>query len=102
MKLTKQDLKKKLQHKTGVNFKEASGHVEALITLIKETLESGEDLKISGFGIFEVKDKKARRGRNPQTGDTITIEPRRVITFKSSHLLKDAINRHLLPDKAVL
>jgi integration host factor subunit alpha len=93
MTLTKHDLKNKLQHKIGSNFKEASGHVEALITLIKDTLENGEDVKISGFGIFEVKDKRARRGRNPQTGDTITIEPRRVITFKSSNLLKDAINR---------
>jgi len=68
MTLAKQDLKKKLQHETGINFQEASVHVEALITLIKDTLERGEKLKVSGFGIFEVKDKKARRGRNPHTG----------------------------------
>ena len=60
---------------------------------MKSTLEQGETLKISGFGNFVVKQKKDRRGRNPQTGETLTIESRRVLTFKPSALLKEAINK---------
>ncbi len=63
-----------------------------LLSLIKQTLESGENLKISGFGSFEVKSKANCRGRNPQTGETITIDARRVLTFKPSYVLRDAIN----------
>lgn len=66
--------------------------VEAVFSLIKSTLESGEKLKIAGFGNFEVKQKADRRGRNPQTGETITIEARRILTFKPSNVLKTAIN----------
>ncbi len=60
---------------------------------MKTTLESGENLKISGFGNFVVKQKADRRGRNPQTGETLTIKARRVLTFKPSALLRDAINK---------
>ena len=66
--------------------------VEAVLSLIKQTLKSGEDLKISKFGSFVVKFKANRSGRNPQTGETITIEARRVLTFKPSNVLRDAIN----------
>jgi len=66
--------------------------VEAVFALIKSTLETGEKLKIAGFGNFEVKQKADRRGRNPQTGETITIEARRILTFKPSQVLKKAIN----------
>ena len=66
--------------------------MESFISIIKQTLASGEDVKISGFGSFEVKQKRDRRGRNPQTGETITIESRRVISFKTSAKLKTAIN----------
>jgi integration host factor subunit alpha len=65
----------------------------AVFSIMKSTLESGETLKISGFGSFIVKHKKDRRGRNPQTGETITIEARRILTFKPSTLLRQAINR---------
>jgi integration host factor subunit alpha len=66
--------------------------VEAVFSIMKNTLESGDNLKISGFGSFIVKQKSDRRGRNPQTGETITIEARRILTFKTSCVLKDRIN----------
>ena len=71
--------------------------VEAVFALMKNTLESGEDLKISGFGSFTVKKKADRRGRNPQTGESITIEARRILTFKPSGVLKAQINKELSP-----
>jgi integration host factor subunit alpha len=77
----------------GYNRKTASELVEDVIGMVKDIMASGEDLKISGFGKFEVRQKKDRRGRNPQTGEAITIEARKVVTFKPSHLLKQAINK---------
>jgi len=90
--MTKIELAKQLHQGLGIRQKEATDHVEALLNLIKESLEKGENVKISGFGIFEVREKKARRGRNPQTGESITIDPRRVLTFKPSTILKQSIN----------
>ena len=66
--------------------------VEILLEQIKSTLEKGEDVLISGFGKFCVKEKKARRGRNPATGDDMTLVQRRVVTFRCSHLLRKKIN----------
>jgi len=66
--------------------------VELLFDVMKSTLESGERLKITGFGNFEVKQKADRRGRNPQTGEEITIEARKILTFKPSNMLKESIN----------
>ena len=66
--------------------------VEALVEIIKEKLASGEDVMISGFGKFCVKDKKERRGRNPATGDDLMLSPRRVVTFKCSGRLRNRIN----------
>jgi len=66
--------------------------VETVFSIIKKTLETGEKIKIAGFGNFVVKQKADRRGRNPQTGDTITIAARRILTFKPSQVLKNAIN----------
>jgi len=60
---------------------------------MKESLEAGETIKISSFGVFEPKQKNARQGRNPQTGEAITIEARKVVTFKPSTVLRDAINK---------
>jgi len=90
--MTKIELAKQLHQELGIRQKEASDYVETLLDLIKETLEKGENVKISGFGIFEVRDKNARRGRNPQTGEAITIASRRVLTFKPSAILKESIN----------
>ena len=67
--------------------------VEALLGIIKRTLESGEDILISGFGKFSVKEKKERKGRNPATGQTMILDKRRVVTFKSSGRLRDRINK---------
>jgi len=71
---------------------ESAQIVETLFEIIKQTLEEGEDVLISGFGKFSVKQKNQRRGRNPQTGDPILLPPRRVVTFKCSGVLRDRIN----------
>ena len=65
---------------------------DSLLELIKASLESGEDILISGFGKFCVKEKKERKGRNPATGDDLMLKPRRVVTFKLSGKLRDKIN----------
>jgi len=72
---------------------QASESVEAFLRISKNTLINGSDLLLSGFGKFNVKDKNSRRGRNPQTGDELTLEARRVITFKPSGILRDKINK---------
>ena len=71
---------------------EAAEIVESVFNTIKDTLERGEKIKISGFGNFVVRDKKARIGRNPQTGEEITIAARRVLNFKPSQVLKNVLN----------
>jgi integration host factor subunit alpha len=90
--MTKADIFEKVSDKLGLTKKESAEMVEAVFSLLKSTLETGEKLKIAGFGNFEVKQKADRRGRNPQTGETITIEARRILTFKPSPVLKAAIN----------
>jgi integration host factor subunit alpha len=69
--------------------------VESLLEIIKRTLASGEDVLISGFGKFCVRNKERRRGRNPQTGEDMTLRSRRVVTFKCSGVLRDKINKKL-------
>jgi integration host factor subunit alpha len=71
---------------------ESSQVIETLFEIIKQTLEQGEDVLISGFGKFSVKEKNQRRGRNPQTGDPIMLAPRKVVTFKCSGVLREKIN----------
>ncbi|NTV50978.1 MAG: integration host factor subunit alpha [Geobacteraceae bacterium] len=90
--MTKSDLAEKIQAGIGLSKKESAEMMEAVLSIMKETLESGETLKISGFGSFIVKQKKDRRGRNPQTGEPITIEARSILTFKPSSVLRQAIN----------
>jgi len=90
--MTKADLVEKIHTSNGFSKKESADMLETLFDIMKATLESGEKLKISGFGNFEIRQKADRRGRNPQTGEAITIEARRVLTFKPSILLKQAIN----------
>ena len=93
MTLTKADLVQKVykSHDT-LTKAQATQAVEALLTTMKNCLAGGEELLISGFGKFNVKDKKARRGRNPQTGEELILDPRRVITFKPSGILRSRIN----------
>ncbi|MFH0900015.1 MAG: integration host factor subunit alpha [Pseudomonadota bacterium] len=76
----------------GFSKKEATEIVEAVFDTIKETLERGDKIKISGFGNFVVRRKSPRIGRNPQTGKEITISERRVLTFKPSQVLKNILN----------
>jgi integration host factor subunit alpha len=76
----------------GFSKKEAADIVETVFETVKKTLEKGEKIKISGFGNFVVRDKRARAGRNPQTGKEITISARRVLTFKPSLVLNKALN----------
>ena len=80
MTLTKADLVNRLHKSRLFKKTEAVEHVEKLLDLIKRRLEQGEDVLISGFGKFCVKDKRARRGRNPHTGEDLLLEPRRVVT----------------------
>ena len=91
--MTKADIIEAVYEKVGgFSKKEAAEIVETVFNCIKETLESGEKIKISGFGNFVVREKKARIGRNPQTGEEITISARRVLTFKPSQVLKNILN----------
>ena len=90
--MTKADLVEAVHTKVGVSKKESADIVEMVFDTMKETLEHGEKIKISGFGNFEVRDKRARVGRNPQTGEVIEISARRVLTFKPSQVLKAALN----------
>ncbi len=90
--MTKADIIEQLYLRIGFSKQEAVRITELCLEIMKETLEKGEKVKISGFGNFVVRAKRPRRGRNPQTGDEIMITPRRVLTFKSSPLLKQALN----------
>lgn len=90
--MTKADIVERVHQRIGLSKKESAEMVEQVFGIIKNTLESGEKIKIAGFGNFVVKQKADRRGRNPQTGDAITINARRILTFKPSQVLKSAIN----------
>ena len=91
--MTKSDIAEKIQASTGLSKKESSETLKLVFCIMKNTLESGKTLKVSGFGSFIVKQKADRRGRNPHTGEAITIEARRILTFKPSNVLRDAINK---------
>ncbi len=90
--MTKADIVETIYEKVGFSKKEAVQLVETVFEIMKETLGRGEKIKISGFGNFVVKEKRARKGRNPQTGETLEISPRRVLTFKPSQTLKKMLN----------
>ncbi len=93
MTVTKEVLVNKIYDEVGLSKSASKKVVEALIELIKESLERGENVLISGFGKFVVKEKRPRRGRNPQTGEEIQLKGRRVVTFKISSILKKKINQ---------
>ena len=92
MTLTKADIVEDISNKTGFTKKQSIETVETLLEILKDTLEEGEDILISGFGKFCVREKKERRGRNPATGEDLMLDPRRVVTFKCSGKLRDKIN----------
>jgi integration host factor subunit alpha len=87
--------------KVGFSKKESAEIVELVFDTVKETLERGDKIKISGFGNFQVRHKKTRMGRNPQSGQPIQIPARRVLTFRPSQVLKSALNGGTLPDDDV-
>jgi len=93
MTLTKDRIIESVYNRTDLNRPQAAKSVETFLETIKKTLESGEDVLISGFGKFVVKDKKERRGRNPQTSTDLMLDGRRVVTFKCSGALRDKMNR---------
>jgi integration host factor subunit alpha len=90
--MTKADIVERVYQKLGFSKKEASELVELVFNTLKTKLENGEKVKISGFGNFIVREKKQRVGRNPQTGDQITISARRVLIFRPSQVLKAILN----------
>ena len=90
--MTKSDIADRIAQQCGYTKKDSLEFLESVFSIMKNTLKSGEGLKISGFGKFEVKQKKPRPGWNPQTGKTITIEARQVLTFKLSPILRTSIN----------
>ncbi len=90
--LTKAKLADLLHNRVGVTKKEAGDLVDEVFGLMRDTLIDGEKVKISGFGNFVVRDKAARRGRNPQTSEEIIIARRRVLNFRPSQVLRSALN----------
>ncbi len=92
MTLTKSKIVDAIHDELGFPKNRSAELLEILLELIKHTLEKSEDVLISGFGKFCVKDKKTRRGRNPATGEDMLLEKRRVVTFRCSHLLRKKIN----------
>lgn len=90
--MTKSDIVEAIHQRVGFSKKRSSEVVALVLDLIKEALEEGEKVKISGFGNFELRRKDPRKGRNPQTGEEIVITERQVLTFKPSQVLKDRLN----------
>ncbi len=92
MALTKADLAESLFNELGLNKREAKEFVELFFEKIRESLEKGESVKLSGFGNFGLRNKNSRPGRNPKTGEEIPISARRVVTFRASHKLKKRVD----------
>ena len=92
MTLTKAKIVDAIHNELGFPKNRSAELIELLLEQIKHTLEKGEDVLISGFGKFCIKQKKERRGRNPATGDDMMLTQRRVVTFRCSHLLREKIN----------
>jgi len=94
--LTRMDLSEAVFREVGLSRNESAQLVESLIQHMSDALASGEQVKISSFGTFSVRDKSARIGRNPKTGEEVPISPRRVLSFRPSHLLKERVARATL------
>lgn len=101
MTLTKDRLVEVIRQKSQFSSQEAKKLVEILLETMKAKLEEGDEVKISGFGKWTVKEKASRPGRNPHTGERIEISARRVVTFHPSEKLRDAVNDAVLPDNLV-
>ena len=92
MTLTKADLVQKVYQNHNLTKAQAADAVETFLRISKDCLEQGDDLLVSGFGKFNVKEKNSRRGRNPQTGKELILDARKVVTFKPSGILRSRIN----------
>lgn len=90
--LTRANLAEAVYQQVGLSRNESSDHVEAVLAEISDRLVEGETVKISSFGSLQVRQKNGRIGRNPKTGEEVPINPRRVLVFRASHVLKDKIN----------
>jgi len=93
MTLTKADLIDSIYNQVGLSKTKSAQVVDSLLEIIKKTLENGEDILISGFGEFCVKNKRERKGRNPATGEDLMLAPRKVIVFICSGVSRDKVNR---------
>ena len=89
--LTRMDLSEAVFREVGLSRNESADLVESVLDHISDALVSGENVKISSFGTFSIRDKSERIGRNPKTGEEVPIHPRRVLTFRPSHLMKDRV-----------
>ena len=93
--LTRADLCEAVYEEVGLSRQECSQLVERTLDLIADALEQGQTVKLSGFGVFQVRAKRERMGRNPKTGEPAAIDPRRVIAFRASQVMKARIDRAL-------
>jgi integration host factor subunit alpha len=93
--LTRADLTEAVHDEVGLTYQDCAGLVERALSLVTQAMERGEQVKLSGFGVFHVRSKRPRMGRNPKTGEPAPIEPRRVIGFRASQVLKARIDRAL-------
>ena len=92
MTLTKSGIRDAIHKQLGFTNNKSAELVELILEIIKRSLENGEDVMISGFGRFNIKEKSERKGRNPATGEAMMLEKRKVVTFRSSGVLRDKIN----------
>ena len=90
--LTRMDLSESVFREVGLSRNESAQLVESVLLHMSDALASGESVKISSFGTFSVRQKAARMGRNPKTGEEVPIDPRRVLVFRPSHILKDRVD----------
>ncbi|MEA2040864.1 MAG: integration host factor subunit alpha [Thermodesulfobacteriota bacterium] len=92
MALTKENLITRVYDQIGLSKSQSRDVIESLLEIIKQSLENGEDILVSGFGKFAVKEKSARRGRNPQTTEELRLRERKVVVFKTSGVLRNRLN----------
>lgn len=95
MALTKENVVERMRNKLGYDLKPAKELLELLLETIKSELETGNEVKISNFGKWSIRDKRARRGRNPNTGESLELSSKRVVTFAPSDKLRDSVNKSL-------
>ena len=97
MSLTKADIADRLFNEVGLNKREAKEFVDAYFEIIRQALENGENVKLSGFGNFQLREKNQRPGRNPKTGEEIPISARRVVTFRPGQKLRASVEAYVEP-----